>query len=36
MGKAHHLAKDVQAKRNHEKEAFQTESEGLLRDLEQA
>ena len=30
------LAKDAQAKRDHEKEAFQTGREGLLHDLEQA
>ena len=30
------MAKDVQAKWDHEKDAFQTEREGLLHDLEQA
>ena len=36
LKEARWLAKDAQAKRDHEKEVFQIEREGLLRDLEQA
>ena len=36
IGEARRLAEDTQAKRDHEKEAFQMEREGLLRDVEQA
>ena len=36
LEEARRLAKDAQAKRDHEKEAFQTDRESLLRYLEQS